>query len=31
MRRINITELDHIVLNVSDIERSLNSTPRPWA
>ena len=23
MRRINITELDHIVLNVSDIERSL--------
>jgi glyoxylase I family protein len=24
MRRINITELDHIVLNVSDIERSLN-------
>jgi catechol 2,3-dioxygenase-like lactoylglutathione lyase family enzyme len=24
MRRINITELDHIVLNVSDIERALN-------
>ena len=24
MRKFNITELDHIVLNVSDIERSLN-------